>query len=467
MTVSDEQVETPESLKSSLDVAAARQLSTTTKSAPQMQGISPRWLLRQLEWVDVESGTYRVNRRLTHVVGDGRIEFVQTGSAVQVIPDELGELPALRTFTDTDVLTALAQRFEQRQIAAGDVIAEFGNPVDEVVLVVHGKITKLGTGSYGDITKLGTLGDGDQLGAQLLTDRNSMWEFTAKAQTPCVVLVLTRYMLDEFVAWTPALREHLDQRGSAPPPPAGNKYGEAPVDIAAGHAGEFTLPGTFVAYDAGPREYPMSVAQTTLRVHTRVADLFSKPMDQTQQQLRLTVEELRERQEHEMLNNPDFGLLHNVAFSQRIQTRSGPPGPDDMDELLSRRRSTAFFLAHPKAIAAFRRECTGRGIYPQETVVEGRAHTAWRGVPVLPSNKIPISADGTSSILAMRIGEESSGVVGLRPTDLPDQHSPGLNVRFTGIDELAVMSYLVSCYYSAAVLVPDALGVLENVELGR
>ena len=30
-----------------------------------------------------------------------------------------------------------------------------------------------------------------------------------------------------------------------------------------------------------------------------------------------------------------------------------------------------------------------------------------------------------------------------------------------------MISYLVSAYYSAAVLVPDALGVLENVEIGR
>jgi hypothetical protein len=40
-------------------------------------------------------------------------------------------------------------------------------------------------------------------------------------------------------------------------------------------------------------------------------------------------------------------------------------------------------------------------------------------------------------------------------------------VRFMGIDEKAVMSYLVSTYFSAAVLVPDALGILENVEIGR
>ena len=37
----------------SLGVAAARNLATTTKSAPQMQGITSRWLLRVLPWVQV------------------------------------------------------------------------------------------------------------------------------------------------------------------------------------------------------------------------------------------------------------------------------------------------------------------------------------------------------------------------------------------------------------------------------
>ena len=34
------------------------------------------------------------------------------------------------------------------------------------------------------------------------------------------------------------------------------------------------------------------------------------------------------------------------------------------------------------------------------------------------------------------------------------------------IDERAIVNYLITCYYSLAVLVPDALGVLENVQLG-
>jgi hypothetical protein len=35
------------------------------------------------------------------------------------------------------------------------------------------------------------------------------------------------------------------------------------------------------------------------------------------------------------------------------------------------------------------------------------------------------------------------------------------------ISEKAIINYLVSAYYSTAVLVPDALGILEGVEIGR
>ena len=41
---------------------AARQLANTTKTAPQMLAITPRWLVHLLPWTPVESGTFRVNR---------------------------------------------------------------------------------------------------------------------------------------------------------------------------------------------------------------------------------------------------------------------------------------------------------------------------------------------------------------------------------------------------------------------
>ncbi|HWD07689.1 MAG TPA: Crp/Fnr family transcriptional regulator, partial [Actinomycetota bacterium] len=168
-----------------------------------------------------------------------------------------------------------------------------------------------------------------------------------------------------------------------------------------------------------------------------------------------------------LLNDPNYGLLHNAEPAQRIFTRSGPPTPDDLDELLARRRKTRFFLAHPEAIAAFGRECNRRGVYPPPGCVQGRAVQAWRGVPLLPSNKIPITDSGLTSILAMRVGEDDQGVVGLHQVGIPDEIEPSLSVRFMGIDSKAVMSYLVSAYFSVAVLVPDALGILEGVEIGH
>ncbi|WP_159772847.1 family 2B encapsulin nanocompartment shell protein [Streptomyces sp. HM190] len=450
----------------SLGTAAARNLATTTKSAPQMQEISSRWLLRMLPWVNVQGGTYRVNRRLTYAVGDGRITFVKTGDQVAVIPAELGELPALRDYEDVDVLGELAQRCEQREFAAGAVLAEFGSQAEEVFLLAHGKVEKIGTGPYGDDAVLGVLADGAYFGEQALLDADAIWEYTARAVTACTVLVLPRQAVDQVAERSESLGEHLQQLRSIPEQRT-NKYGEKAIELAAGHSGEPDIPHTFVDYEAAPREYELSVAQTVLRIHTRVADLYNQPMNQTEQQVRLTVEALKERQEHELINNRDFGLLHNCEYDQRLQPHDGVPSPDDLDELLSRRRGTRLLLAHPRAISAFGRELNKRGLVPETVDIAGNRIPTWRGVPIYPCNKIPVTEARTTSIIAMRTGEEDQGVIGLRAASIPDEIEPSLSVRFMGINEQAIIKYLVTAYYSAAVLVPDALGVLENVEIGR
>jgi CRP-like cAMP-binding protein len=450
----------------SLSTAAASNLATTTKSVPQMQAITPRWLLRVLPWVEASGGTYRVNRRLTYMVGDGRVTFTTTGTDVRVVPEELCELPMLRGFHDPEVLNTLAAQFAQRDFEAGNTIVQQGQPADQVFLIVHGKVNKIGLGKYGESAVLDTLSDGDYFGARELIDSQDTWSFTVTAVTGCTLLALPQRVFEDMVGQSEALRAHLERFRALAQRPQ-NRRGEALIELTAGHEGEPELTGTFVDYDRTPREYQLSVAQTVLRVHTRVADLYNSPMDQVEQQLRLTIEALRERQEHEMINNLDFGLLHNADMSQRINTRTGPPTPDDLDELLSRRRKTRLFLAHPATIAAFGRECNRRGINPQNVEIDGHMVRTWRGVPVFPCNKIPITETRTSSILALRTGAEDEGVIGLRQTGIPEEVQPSLNVRFMGINEKAIISYLVSAYYSVAVLIPSALGILENVEIGR
>ena len=451
----------------SLATAAARNLATTTKTPPQMQGITSRWLLRVLPWVEASGGTFRVNRRLSYAVGDGRVTFTSTGAEVRVIPAELCELPVLRGFDDAEVLAALAGRFVQREFAAGNTLVEAGQSADQVFLIAHGKVNKIGSGKYGEPTVLDILADGGYFGDQEWVDSQDTWAFTITAATACTVLAVPRPVLEEIAGRSEALRAHLAWF-RAHTQQLQNTHGEAHVELTAGHEGEHELAGTFVDYEITPREYELSVAQTVLRVHTRVADLYNNPMNQVEEQLRLTIEELRERQEHELINNRDFGLLHNADFSQRIHTRTGPPTPDDLDELLATVwKDPAVFLAHPRAIAAFGRECNRQGVYPQSVDMNGHMMPAWRGIPVLPCSKIPVTETRTSSILLLRTGLEKQGVVGLRQTGIPDEVQPGLNVRFMGISEKAITSYLVSAYYSAAVLVPDALGILENVEVGQ
>ncbi|MEU0059191.1 family 2B encapsulin nanocompartment shell protein [Streptomyces sp. NPDC006334] len=454
----------PEAPQQSLSTAAARNLATTTKSAPQMQEITSRWLLRMLPWVEAKGGAYRVNRRLRHTLGDGRIEFVQEGATVRVIPRELGELAVLRGFEDMDVLTALADRCRQRDFAAGEVLAERGSPADRIHLIAHGRVRQTSVGKYGEEVAIAVLADGDHFGENALSVSDAHHACTVTAETSGTLLTLSRADFTALQASSPRLQAQVVSFNSRARQRQ-NKHGEAEIAVSAGHVGEADLPGTFVDYELKPREYELSVAQTVLRIHTRVADLYNGPMNQSEEQLRLTVEALRERQEHELINNREFGLLHNADFKQRIQPRSGPPTPDDMDDLLCRRRGTKLFLAHPRTIAAIGRGFSACGLYPDHVDLGGQSVPAWRGVPILPCNKIPISKEQTSSIIAMRTGEENQGVIGLRQTGLADEYEPGLSVRFMGINEQAITSYLVSTYYSAAVLLPDALGVLENVQI--
>ncbi|MEH1940178.1 MAG: family 2B encapsulin nanocompartment shell protein [Nostoc sp.] len=453
-------------LQISLSTKGARNLAKTTKTPPQMQGITPRWLLQMLPWVQVKGGAYRVNRRLTYDVGNGRVSFTNTGSQVRVIPQALCELSLLRGFEDIEVLNALADRFVQQEFAPGEVIVEEGQPADQVLLIAHGKVNKLKAGKYEAEALRDILADGDCFGGEAIVLSQETWEVSLRAVTRCIVLSLSVQAFRELMNQSATLQAQVDRFRAILSKPQ-DRHNQAAIAMTAGHTQETELPRTFVDYDLKPREYELSLAQTILRVNTRVADLYNEPMNQTEQQLRLTIEALRERQEYEMLNNLDFGLLHNADLKQRIFTRTGPPTPDDFDELLSRRRKSHFFLAHPRAIAAFSRECNRRGIYSPSTEVNGKIVPAWRNYPIFPCNKIPISKEGTSSILIFRTGEENQGVIGLHKTGIPDEYQPSLSVRFSGINEKAIVSYLVTAYYSAAILIPDALGILEDVEIGR
>jgi len=239
------------------------------------------------------------------------------------------------------------------------------------------------------------------------------------------------------------------------------------VKIACAKRDEAELPQTFVDYEDKPREYYLNAVTTILDIHTRVSDLYSSPHDQIKEQLRLTIEAIKENQESELINNADYGLIANVIDSQRITPLTGAPTPDDLDELISKVwKEPAFFLTHPAAIAAFGRECTRRGVPPPTVSLFGSQFVTWRGLPLIPSDKVHV-VDGKTKVLLLRVGDKRQGVVGLFQPGLPGEQSPGLSVRFMGINRSAIASYLVSLYCSLAVLTDDAVGLLDEVEVGK
>jgi hypothetical protein len=206
-----------------------------------------------------------------------------------------------------------------------------------------------------------------------------------------------------------------------------------------------------------------------------MTDLYSNKTDQLREQVRLTVEAVNAWEEWELINNPEFGLLKEVAPSQRIPTRSGPPTPDDLDELLSLVwKKPAFFLAHPKAISAFGRECTRRGVPPPTVNLFGSPFVTWRGVPLVPTDKLLVNGKsnvggslGSTSILLLRLGDTEQGVVGLQKAGVIGEVEAGLSVRYMGTDENSIASHLVTRYFLAAVLTTDAIASLDNVLAGH
>ena len=455
----------------SVSVDAARNLATTTKTVPMLTGVTPRWLLKLLPWVQVDSGTYRINRKRVVLKGAGKVNAnIEDGKAT-VTADDLRALPMMHDLGD-DLLAALAQRMKSESVSAGDVVVKEGDEGDRFYIVARGKVEVHTSGLHGERLRLAVLGDGDSFG-EIALIRNAPRTANVVAVTPAILLSLSKADFAKLLEKSPELHAHLEAQTEKRMHELENAdaFGEPDVDVKSGHTGEPDLPEVYIDYDAEPREIPLSTVQTVVRVHTRVSDIYNEPINQLREQLRLSVEGIKERQEFEIINNPDYGLLGNVDPAMRVQPRGGPPTPDDLDELLSRVwKKPAFFLAHPRAIAAFARECTRRGVPPASIQMFGSPFITWRGVPIVPCDKIEVSGarggTGTTSILLMRVGEQEQGVVGLHQTGIPGEQMPSLSVRFMGVNQKAVSSYLVTLYFACAVLTQDALAVLENVEVG-
>ncbi len=282
---------------------------------------------------------------------------------------------------------------------------------------------------------------------------------TVTKTVPMMQAITPRWLVN-FLQWVPVEAGTYRVNKVVPTRPGSRTIECSPDD-------DVDLPEIYVDYEEKPREYTLSAVTTVLDLQTRISDMYRSPHDQIKEQLRLIIEKVKERQESELVNNTEYGLLNNIDDSMKVKTRKGAPTPDDLDELIARVwKEPAFFLAHPRAIAAFGRECTRRGVPPPTVTIFGNPFLTWRGLPLVPSDKVVIKGDKTN-ILLLRTGEKKQGAVGLFQPGIPGEVSPSLSVRFMGINHKAIASYLISLYCSLAILTEDAVGVLEGVSVDQ
>jgi CRP-like cAMP-binding protein len=459
-------------LQRSVTTTVARNLAHTTKTRPMMTSITPRLLLQLLPWVQANGGIYRVNRTKVELPKAERIVVEVVDGKASFPPESLRNVPYFSGLP-SEIVARMADSFISEELPRGNNVLVEGKSEGNFFIIAHGQVEVLFKEASGVDVRIALLTEGEYFLAEGASD------ITVRTLTPCIILSLSRKALDAVLSEEPTwnqefwktITEYLALRSMV------NRYGQRNIDLISGFAENIEIPETFVDYAPNPREYPLSSVQTMVRVHTRVSDLYNVPYDQLEEQIRLTIEGIKERQEWELVNNQKYGLLHSIDPAMRISARYGTPTPDDLDDLLALVwKKPAFFLAHPKAIAAFGRECTWRGVPPPTVNLFGMPLVTWRGVPLIPCDKLELHSHyqsqtrdlgfGTTSILLMRIGEAEQGVVGLHQTGIPGEIMPSLSSRFMGIDSIGVAMYLFTLYFSCAVLTEDALGVLENVEVG-
>src|SRR6516225_9947402 len=317
-----------------------------------MLSVSPRWLLHLLPWVNIEGGTYQVNRRRIVLRQSDRIEARLDGDTPKLEAPAMRALALLRS-AEPPLLEAITNLLMHERCEAGQELYKEGDTGEKLYIIIRGQVEITTTDAHGERLRLALYGEGDFFGeTAFLND----WRHTTTAQTlvPSVFMTLERARFRAMLDSSPELRASFEalvrQRDDGM---RSNRYGEAAIDVTSYQEDFPELQSTFVDYEDTPRQYPLNVMQTVIRLHSRVTDLYNNNYDQLREQLRLTIEAMKERQESEIINDPQFGLLNAAVPARRIRTRSGPRTPDDMDDLLSRVwKEPAFFLAHPRAIAA-------------------------------------------------------------------------------------------------------------------
>ncbi|MGI9176830.1 MAG: cyclic nucleotide-binding domain-containing protein, partial [Pirellulales bacterium] len=177
-------------LQRSVTTAVARNLTTTSKTRPMMMSITPRHLLHLLPWVQVEGGTYRVNRTKVELSKADRIETGTNGGGLAFAAAELRSVPLFSQLPDS-LLERMQKRFRTEDVPLGSDLLSEGEDRSTFFVIAQGQVEILSKGIHGRDLRAALLTEGEFFGeVDLVSDKPS--DITVRTITPCVLLTLSR-----------------------------------------------------------------------------------------------------------------------------------------------------------------------------------------------------------------------------------------------------------------------------------
>jgi len=430
---------------------------------------TPRWLLQMLPWVNAKNDVYRI-KQVKHLYEEPKI-IIPTDKKIgnpddyYFLSDLLKCLPLFEHIPD-ELMQELLKGIYKKITKVGEVIIKQGEIGKEFYIITEGQFKAIIDEEDGNKKVIKTLAEGDYFGEMALLEATPR-QATITATTKGSVLVLKKESFDNAIS-NQNLRDELlkvvrirkNELESLQ-----NKHEDLAL-ITAQNSEGIVVPNVSIKYTE-QKEITLNCIKTIVGVNADDMDT------RLEQKLRVAIENIEEKEEWEIINNRDFGLLANVDQSMVIDAKSELPTPDMFDAMLGMVwKKPTCFLAHPKTIAAFEKECNHNNLQLEAISVLGQKFLSWRGIALIPSDKLKISPNGFSNVLLMRIGEDSQGVIGLYKENISSDYKPkaplppSLAIQSTGINDRSITGFLVTKYFSVAVLVPDSLAVLKNVKVG-
>jgi hypothetical protein len=132
-------------IQRSVTTSVARNLANTTKTVPQMMSITPRFLLSLLPWVQVEGGTFRVNRTKVELRNAERVELDFAESVPSFQPQALRSVPLFSKLPD-DIITRMASHFKTEEVTLGNKLVVEGEDRAKFFIIAQGQVEVLSKG---------------------------------------------------------------------------------------------------------------------------------------------------------------------------------------------------------------------------------------------------------------------------------------------------------------------------------